>query len=159
MTPRAAASGGGRPATAPRGCTSLKLRQLSRRVSRHYESHLSEAGLRTTQFSLLSHIGRLGPLRLGALAEALGLQASTLTRNLQPLLDQGWVQVQVGDDARSREVVATAAGVALREQAQHAWRRAQGALNERLGVQRVAALHELLDECMGLLAEGEPGDD
>ena len=147
-------------AAAPRGCTNLKLRQLNRRVSRHYDAFVAPTGLRNTQYALLSHIVKLGPLRLGALAAAMQMDASTLTRNLQPLLDQGWAAVQVGDDARSRLVAATPEGAALREQAQRAWKRAQLALNDRLGAERVAALHALLDDCSRLLADSDTdGDD
>lgn len=136
---------------APRGCTNLKLRQASRLVTRHYESFVAPTGLKITQYSLLSHVVKLGPLRAGALAAAMQLDASTLTRNLQPLLQQGLVQMHTGDDARSRMVEATDAGRALRTEAQKAWKRAQLALNERLGVERVAALHTLLDDCLPLL--------
>lgn len=142
---------------APRGCTNLKLRQASRLVTRHYEGFFAATGLKITQYSLLSHVVKLGPLRAGELALAMQLEASTLTRNLQPLLQQGLVRMQTGDDARSRLVEATDAGRALREQAQKAWKRAQTALNERLGVQRVAALHALLDECLPLLEGADHG--
>ena len=136
----------------PRGCTSLKLRQLSRAVSRHYEAHVAPTGLRNTQYALLSHVVKLGPLRLGDLAQAMELDASTLSRNLQPLLDKGLVACHVGADARSRIVQATASGVALRYEAQQAWKRAQRALNDRLGEARVATLHALVDDCMQALA-------
>lgn len=147
--------GAGAAPTAPRGCTNLKLRQLGRRISRHYDAHVAPTGLRNTQYALLSHVVKLGPLRLRALADAMQLDASTLTRNLQPLIERGLVEVQVGDDARSRVVHATLAGLALRDEAQRAWKRAQLALNARLGVQRVAALHQLIDECSALLADDE----
>ncbi len=71
-----------RPDTRPRGCTNLKLRQLARRVTQHYDVELGKAGLKTTQYSLLSYVLRLGPLRPGDLAQAMTLDASTLTRNL-----------------------------------------------------------------------------
>lgn len=142
---------------APRGCTNLKLRQASRLVTRHYETFLAPTGLKVTQYSLLSHVVALGPLRAGALAAALRLDASTLSRNLQPLLAQGWLALHPGDDARSRVVHATAAGVAQRAQAQQAWKQAQLALNRRLGSDRVAALHELLDDCLARL--GPENDD
>ena len=144
--------------TAPKGCTNLKLHQLGRLVSRHYESYLAPAGLRGTQYSLLSHVVKLAPLRLGELANAMQMDASTLTRNLQPLIDRGLARVDVGDDARSRIVQATAAGQALRSDAQQAWKRAQLALNHKLGNRRVSALHALIDDCRGLLAP-EGGDD
>jgi DNA-binding MarR family transcriptional regulator len=147
-------------AALPRGCTNLKLRQASRLVTRHYERFVAPTGLKITQYSLLSYVVKLGPVRAGALAAALQLEASTLTRNLQPLLQQGLVQVHTGDDARSRVVEATPAGRALRAQAQRAWKRAQLALNERLGTARVAALHALLDDCMALLeTDPQPATD
>ena len=59
------------------GCTHFKLRQLVRRVSQLYDAELSKAGLKTTQFSLLSHVLRLGPIRPGDLAQAMTLDAST----------------------------------------------------------------------------------
>lgn len=134
--------------TPVRGCTNFKLKQLTRRITRHYEGFMDEAGLKITQYSLLSHVVTLGPIGAGVLAARMELGPSTLTRNLQPLLDQGWVEVHAGVDARSRIVAATAAGVARRALAQKAWKRAQLALNEQLGLQRVAALHALIDDCL-----------
>jgi DNA-binding MarR family transcriptional regulator len=142
----------------PRGCTHLKLKQASRLVARHYDAYLTPSGLRQTQYSLLSGVVRLGPLQAGKLAAAMRLDASTLTRNLQPLLDRGLVAVQTGADARSRVVQATDAGQDLRVQAQKRWKRAQLALNAKLGPSRVAALHRLLDECMTLLDDPADGD-
>ena len=141
------------PETAPRGCTNLKLRQLTRRVSQHYDRIVAQADLKTTQYSLLSHVVQLGPIRPGDLAQRMEMDASTLTRNLQPLVAQGWVEVGAGDDARSRFVTATEAGRAKRVEAQREWKRAQLALNERLGVAKVAQLHTLLDECLALMNE------
>lgn len=132
----------------PSGCTNLKLRQLGRVVARHYDAHLAATGLKTTQYGLLSGIVKLGPVRPGELARAMKLDASTLTRNLQPLVDRGWVVLGPGDDARSRLVSATDAGRTKRIEAQRAWKRAQLALNKRLGEARVAHLHALLDDCL-----------
>ena len=142
---------------APRGCTNLKLRQLTRRISRDYDAVLGAAvGLKTSQYSLLSHIDQLGPLRPADLAARMTLEPSTLTRNLQPLVAQGWVEVGPGADGRSRLVTATAAGRAKRAEALIAWKQAQRALNARLGSERVARLHRMIDDCMALL-EAETG--
>ena len=141
----------GSAAAPPRGCTSLKLRQLSRRVSQHYDSHVSAAGLKTTQYSLLSHIAQLGPLRPGELAARMEMEPSTLTRNLQPLVAQGWVEVGAGDSGRSRLVSITEAGRAKRAEAQAAWKRAQLSLNAALGIERVSQLHALIDDSLAAL--------
>ena len=81
------------------------------------------------------------------------MDASTLTRNLQPMVAQGWLAVGAGENARSRLIAATAAGQALRAEAQRAWKAAQTDLNHRLGVAQVCALHELLDASIAALDE------
>ncbi len=146
------------PVAAPRGCTNFKLRQLTRRVSQHYDQTMAGVGLKTTQYSLLGHIERLGPLRPGALAAVMEMDASTLTRNLQPLRAAGWITVGPGDDGRSRLVRVTEAGRTKRAEAQRSWKRAQLNLNERLGVERVALLHGLIDDCLSLINAPEDDD-
>lgn len=138
----------------PQGCTNLKIRQLGRMVARHYDQHLAATGLKNTQYALLSHVVKLGPIRPGDLARRLQLDASTLTRNLQPMVAQGWLVVGAGDDARSRLIEATDAGRALRAEGQRAWKAAQTALNQKLGVEQVVALHRLLDASMAALDDG-----
>ena len=137
----------------PRGCTNLKLRQLSRVVSRHYDAFVAPTGLKNTQYSLLSHVALAGPIRPSDLAQRMRIDASTLTRNLQPLIAQGWLALGPGEDARSRLVAVTDAGRAKRAEGQRAWKQAQLALNERLGEARIVALHALVDECMQSLEE------
>ena len=145
----------------PQGCTNFKLRQLMRRVATHYDAEMAKCGLKTTQYSLLSHVLKLGPIRPGDLAAAMKMDASTLTRNLRPLVDAGWVALEAGADARSRLAHITDAGRDKRAEAQRHWKAAQLALNEALGVQRVMALHTLVDETLDVLAvwpQQEPGD-
>lgn len=141
------------------GCTHLRLRQLMRRVASHYDLEMARAGLKTTQYSLLSHVLKLGPLRPGELAKSMKFSASTLTRNLKPLVDAGWVEMTAGTDARSRSVVITAAGRAKREQARARWKVAQESLNRLLGAERVLALHGLINESLELLSLAEAGAD
>lgn len=142
--------------TEPKGCTNFKLRSLGRVVSRHYDGTLAECGLKTSQYSLLSHVIRLGPLRPVDLARATNVEASTLTRNLKPLLAAGYLTQCEGVDARSRLVAITDAGRAKRAEAQRLWRNAQIGLNEILGIDRVAALHRLLDDSLELLGTDAP---
>ena len=135
----------------PQGCTSFRLRRLTRMVSRHYDAHVAAAGLKTTQYSLLSHVMSLGPLRPVDLARAMNVEASTLTRNLKPMLTAGWLTQGEGPDARSRLIAITDEGRAKRAEAQRLWRSAQMELNAMLGVERVLALHQLIDDSIALM--------
>lgn len=146
-------------AVKPQGCTNLKLRQLMRRVAAHYDAEVGKTGLKGTQYSLLSYVLKLGPVRPADLAAEMRVSPSTLTRNLRPLAEAGLIEVSPGVDARSRLVSVTAAGRAKRQEAQRRWRVAQEGINEMLGPRRVVQLHALLDECLERLAPGGPADE
>ena len=149
-------------AVLPQGCTNFKLRQLMRRVAQHYDAEMAKTGLKTTQYSLLTHVLRLGPVRPGDLAAHMKMDASTLTRNLRPLIDAGWIAQTAGSDARSRLMHITDAGRDKRAQAKASWKTAQQDLNHALGHARVNALHTLIDDALALLDSAhtpEPTDD
>lgn len=142
----------------PQGCTNLRVRQLMRRIGQHYDAEMARCGLKTTQYSLLSYIVKLGPIRPSELAQAMQMTPSTLSRNLQPLVAAGWVVMGAGTDARSRLVQATEAGHDKRREAQRHWKVAQQTLNAQLGPERVVALHALIDDSLSLL-QGSGNDD
>lgn len=143
----------------PQGCTNFKLRALMRRVAQHYDTEMGKIGLKTTQYSLLSHVLKLGPIRPGELAQAMTVDASTLTRNLKPLVDAGWIEISAGSDGRSRTVTITDAGRDKRHEAQRRWKAAQESINALLGVERVLALHALIDDSLALLSPPEGDTD
>ena len=143
----------------PQGCTNLKLRQLMRRVAAHYDAEVGKTGLKGTQYSLLSYVVKLGPVRPGDLAAEMRVSPSTLTRNMRPLVDAGLIEIGPGADARSRLVSVTAVGREKRQEAQRRWRVAQEGINDMLGPRRVVQLHALLDECLERLAPASPADE
>lgn len=130
---------------------------MMRLVSQQYDAELGKTGLKTTQYSLLAHVERLGPIRPGELAQAMRLDASTLTRNLKPLVDAGWLRIEAGTDDRSRSVIITDAGRAKRAEAKSYWKAAQDKINRTLGVERVLALHALIDDSLALLSANDQG--
>ena len=141
----------------PQGCTHFKLRQLLRSVSRLYDGQIALAGLKGSQFSLLSHVLTLGPIAPSALATRMGMDASTLTRNLRPLIDKGWVLQGPGADARGRRVEITPAGTAKHAEARRYWKRAQLSLNQLLGSEQVVALHQLIEHAQVRLRDPAAG--
>jgi DNA-binding MarR family transcriptional regulator len=126
------------------GCTCFKLRKLTRTMSRLYDQHLAAAGLKTTQYSVLANAAREA-LPVAALAERLGTERTTLTRNLKPLLDAGWVELLPGADSRQRIVTITDAGRAKLACAYLYWRAAQTEFENLMGVDAVRELHTRLD--------------
>ena len=105
-------------AVKPQGCTNLKLRQLMRRVAQHYDAEVGKTGLKGTQYSLLSYVAKFGPIRPADLAREMKIDASTLSRNLRPLIDAGLLSMGPGADGRSRLVSVTDEGREKRQEAQ-----------------------------------------
>ena len=95
------------PVLGAQGCTNLKLRQLMRRVAQHYDAEVGKTGPKGTQYSLLSCVFKLGAVRPGDLARALKVDASTLSRNLKPMVAAGWLALDSGSDGRGRLVSIT----------------------------------------------------
>src|SRR6516225_8667550 len=91
-----------RPASTP--CLCSALRQASRAVSRLYDDELRRVGLRTTQYSLLRRLSHAGEVRQRDLGGLTSLDETTLTRNLRPLIDAGWVAISPGEDRRAKLV-------------------------------------------------------
>ena len=157
----AATTAGAATTPPPRGCTCAKLRRLSRRVTAVYDRELAAAGLRVTQYSMLGVVqreaGRDG-MPLTALAERLDMDRTTLTRNLKPLIAQGWAEVVASEaDARLRLARVTAAGAAAWQAARPNWKRAQLEVNRTLGDDTVERLHEWLDAVTPLFRPPAPG--
>ena len=110
-----------------RQCACAAARRKSRELTRFYERAMRGSGLRGPQFTLLATLIQTGPIPTTRLADFLGLERTTLTRNLGPLLRDGHVAIEDGADRRVHKVTITAKGVAAAERAFPFWRRAQDA--------------------------------
>lgn len=110
-----------------RQCACSAARRKSRELTRFYEHSMRGSGLRAAQFTLLATLIQTGPMPATRLADFLGLDRTTLTRNLRPLHRDGHVTIEDGADRRVHKVGVTAKGVEAAERAYPAWRRAQDA--------------------------------
>ena len=135
-----------RPSPAATPCLCNALRQATRAVSRLYDEELRGVGLRTTQYSLLQLLRRAGEVRQRDLGALTSLDETTLTRNLRPLIDAGWVAIRPGEDRREKLIRLTDAGAAKLHEARPAWERAQERLRSRLPKGTWASLMDLLPE-------------
>jgi DNA-binding MarR family transcriptional regulator len=140
------------------GCTCLRMRRATRRLTQIYDKALGPADMTANQFGLLTHLygvalaGAPG-LAIGALAERLGADPTTLNRTLKPLIDRGWVRDAVGAaDGRVRLLRLTDKGQRAIDKAAPLWREAQAKVEEALGAKSTRALNELLDLSAAKLA-------
>src|SRR5207247_7033606 len=105
-------------------CACSALRRLSRAVTQHYERHFRGRGLRATQFSILATLALTGPLSISELSDQLGLDRTTLSRNLRLIEDKGWIAPLGHDDQRVRKMTLTHKGIKKASAALVFWKRA-----------------------------------
>jgi len=114
-------------------CTAQRLRRATRTIGRIFDQALAPSGLRETQFSLLIALSLFGEAPLLRVAEELGLDRTTLTRNLQPLERAGLVSSSPGKDQRVRLLRLTTAGQRALQRAYPLWEEAQSTVVKALG--------------------------
>ena len=123
-------------------CACDGLRRTARAVTQTYDAAVAPSGLKATQMPILVALGSAGDLPLTALAGALALDRTTLTRNLGVLEDRGLVATSPHpDDARVRMVSLTSDGARVLAAALERWEHVQQAVEERFGEARLRALH------------------
>ncbi len=137
--------------SSPRRCHCSALREAARYVTLLYDRHLAAAGLRSTQFSLLSRLKELGPTTINALAQALVMDRTTVGRNILPLQRR-----RLESDARRKELHLTTAGLARLEAGFDGWATAQAQFEGTLGKERATQLRDLLCVVVGTDFRAEP---
>ena len=128
-------------------CACNQLRRSTRAITRLYDAAIAPTGLKVTQLPILVGLGSAGELPVTALAEALALDRTTLTRNLKVLEERALVSVVEDDvDARVRLVSLTAEGSRVLAGALASWKEVQEFVEGRFGGERLRALYGELDE-------------
>lgn len=121
-------------------CLFQRTRAAARAVTRFYDDQLRPTGLRATQANVLATVAAKGELSISALSDELGMDRTTLTRNLRPLEQRGLLVVSPEGPHRIRLVRLTSLGVTALGAAAVLWEEAQSALEEHLGEDGVASV-------------------
>jgi DNA-binding MarR family transcriptional regulator len=129
----------------PDVCNCLAARQAARHITQFYDQYLVSSGLRTTQFSILAKLRRLGPMTINRLAAERVMDRTTLGRNILPLERDGLIAVEQGSsDRRSKELRVTKAGEARFRAGVKGWVQAQRQFEKVFGAKRTADMRALL---------------
>ncbi|KAA0972138.1 winged helix-turn-helix transcriptional regulator [Aureimonas fodinaquatilis] len=114
-------------------CLCLHAQRAARALARRFDDALRPLGLKSGQFSILMSLNRPHPPTLGAVAELLAMDRTTLTANLKPLERQGLIRVQSDQkDRRARRLALTAKGQSLLVQAVPVWKETHAAVEAGL---------------------------
>jgi DNA-binding MarR family transcriptional regulator len=124
-------------------CLCLASRRAARVITRRFDAALRPYGIKATQFTLLAVLALKGPLSIGALADLIGAERTTLTRNLAVAGEQSLVRIGSGADARARIASITARGRQTLRRAFPAWRKTQNELTNAIGIKTADNLRQL----------------
>lgn len=117
----------------PFNCLTFNLQRASRGLVRSFEEAARESGVTAPQFTTLSLIGGFGELTVTQIADRMGTDRTTLTRNLAVMARKGWIVEADADDRRLSVWRLSPQGRETLDAALPIWRRFQAGLVERIG--------------------------
>jgi DNA-binding MarR family transcriptional regulator len=129
-----------------RTCACFNLRRAARLVTQRFDEAFRGLGLRATQLSVLTAVNNVPDAPLSKLARVLGMDRTSLTRNLQVLERMGLISGKEGDDKRQRRIGITPEGVLVLKNAFPIWRQVQTEVEEAIGTEKWEALLSGLHE-------------
>lgn len=132
-------------------CINFSLRKAVRVLNRIYDQYLAEAGLTGGQFSILYVVHELDVATNKKLQSILVLDQTTLTRNLKPLLREGYLSsVPSVTDRRQKNLSLTQEGRIKFLEAKEQWFKAQQKIYKELGSELSEQLISLSDTVVKL---------
>jgi DNA-binding MarR family transcriptional regulator len=131
-------------------CLCTKIRKAARAITSHYDDALKPCGLRSTQFTLLIAASLSSESSISELAEHLGMDRTTLSRNIKPLERDGFVLLRNDHPGRTVVVTLTPKGRRVMERALPMWQEAQRRLTRRFGAADTQDLDARLDRLVSV---------
>jgi DNA-binding MarR family transcriptional regulator len=130
-------------------CIAYRVRALNRVITNLYDAVLKPFGITVNQTTILAMLTLVGEARPGRIGQELHMEKSTVSRNLERMRKNGWIEVAAGDSGTARVVTVTPAGRRLLADLYPEWEKAQAAAARLLGDEGVTAvqtLHEAVEQ-------------
>lgn len=133
-----------------RTCLCQRIQRAGRIIGRRFDEAFRSLGINNWQFSVLVALRQLRSPTIGELAETLGMDRTTLTKNLKPLSRRELLRVSTDEhDARARRVALTKAGEEILADAKDGWHQAQRAVTAGIPPEEFAQLTASLERFQG----------
>jgi DNA-binding MarR family transcriptional regulator len=126
-------------------CTCYRVRKAARALTQFYDEALAGAGATLTKMSVLTELSRTPNLSVTALGKRLGMDRTTVSRTIKPMLRDGWIASGEALDRRARDLVITDAGTEILTRCNAGWRHAESKMLRSIGLESRTTLFDLLD--------------
>jgi DNA-binding MarR family transcriptional regulator len=141
-----------RDLSAMEDCVCFNLRWVTRAVTQYFDAELRRHGIRPTQTPILAALTAKPAWRMEELSNWLGMERTTLVRNLRPLERDGLLEIAGAGRGGRVSVSISAKGKRELEKAKPAWRAAQETVVKTLGKSRWSAILSDLDRAAEALS-------
>src|SRR5918996_4842272 len=131
------------------GCLGVRISRLHRMVARRFDQALRPLGLTLPQLEILAVLMMRGAQKPSAVADALAVERSTISRSLSAMEQKGWVAIQSTPSGRAASVAITQQGVAVLARAKTAWAEAQAYIVNLVGTDASGTIDSWLDAIAG----------
>jgi len=138
-----------------RNCVCFNLRRATRALTQFFDVELRRHGIRPTQSPILTALAAKSDWSMETLSKWLGMERTTLLRNLRPLQRDGLVRAKGGGRAATWNSSFTEKGRKALAEMQPAWRSAQDRAVAILGKERWSTIIGELDRVAAQLKQGE----
>lgn len=126
-------------------CVGARVRMLNRIVTRIYDDMLRPHGIKFSQMNILTVTAFRGPIQPAKIGRILAIEKSTLSRNVQLMEDNGWLESLPGDGGNTHLLRLSRQGRHLYKKAAPAWEKAQQQITDLLGEQATTAIRRAVE--------------
>jgi DNA-binding MarR family transcriptional regulator len=126
-------------------CIAYRVRLLNRVITSIYDRALKPLGLKVNQANILTMLSIADHASSSDIARVLLMEKSTVSRTVDRMRKNGWIDIADKDDGLSQQITVTAIGRKLLAAAHVEWKKAQKQTAELLGEEGVAAVRKLHD--------------
>lgn len=125
-------------------CYCTNLRRSANSITEYYNRYFNDLNLTVAQYYIIVNLSRLKNANSSDLSKRIGLERSTLVRNIQGLIKKGLIEE--GGEGKGHQFKLTKKGEKVLKNAKTKWKNAQDKMKKFLGEEDSAALLRIADK-------------
>jgi DNA-binding MarR family transcriptional regulator len=126
-----------------RECIAVRVRLINRVISALYDETLRPFGLRISQLNILATVAYLRECPPGEVSRILRIEKSTLSRNVELMKQNGWLESEPPTGGRNQIIRLTSQGEKLLAIVEPSWEKAQAEARLLIGAEGEVTLRQL----------------
>lgn len=126
------------------------MRQISRKITNIYDEFLKPSNLNVTQYSLLSNLKRVQPIKMNDFSKVVKLDRTTLVRNLKPLINLSLIEIKSIDKSKAQLLELSQKGIELQNEGYKYWQKAQEYIEQTINHEELEIFYTIVKKMESL---------